>query len=245
MFLISLQLNGKLSPTFLTFLHERVFIHADVSHNKQVTGGSQISLTELAPNSSTASSSSTTSTASDPGLMMVTPPAKTEGNGDVKLSLGDQMSQQPGPSGGSAGFVPFVTKSGIKVHVYKADLTTLMVDAIVNTANEQLSHGGGVAYAIARAAGYSLKMEGDDYIRRHGPLKVTEVVVTTGGSLPCKKVLHAVGPRWSDYTDKAECRQRLVDTIYKCLLKADSLGFTSVALPSMSSGKHKESKKQQ
>ena len=131
------------------------------------------------------------------------------------------------------------------MNVYKIDITKLPVDAIVNSANEQLSHGGGVAYAIAKTAGFELEYEGADYIRRHGPLKVTEVVVTTGGSLPCKKVLHAVGPRWSDYKDKAECRQRLVDTIYKCLLKADSLGFTSVALPSMSSGKHKETKKQQ
>ena len=177
--------------------------------------------------------------------MMVTPPAKTEGNGDVKLSLGDQMSQQPRPNGGSGGVVPFVTKSGIKVHVYKTDITKLPVDAIGNAANEHLSHGGGVAYAIARAAGFSLEYEGEDYIRRHGPLKVTEVAVTTGGSLPCKKVLHAVGPRWSDYTDKAECRQHLVDTVYNCLLKADGLGFATVALPSISSGKHKETKPQQ
>ena len=154
------------------------------------------------------------------------------------------MSQQPGPSGVPAGVVPFVTKSGIKVYVYKAHITKLPVDAIANAANEQLSDGWGVAYAIARTAGYSLKNEGDDYIRRHGPLKVTEVAVTTGGSLPCKKVLHAVGPRWSDYTDKAECRQHLVDTVFICLLKADGLGFTSVALPSISSGKHKETKPQ-
>ena len=122
--------------------------------------------------------------------------------------------------------------------VYKADLTKLTVDAIVHAANAQLSHREGVAYAIAKAAGYALKDECQDYIRRHGPLKVTEVAVTTGGSLPCKKVLHAVGPRWSDYTDKAECRQHLVDTVYECLLTADNLGFTSVALPSISSGKH-------
>ena len=148
-------------------------------------------------------------------------------------------SQQPASSGSPAGAVSFATKSGIMVHVYKADITKLHVDAIVSATNEQLCHGKGVAHAIASAAGQSLKEDADDYIRRHGPLKVTDVAVTTGGSLPCKKVLHAVGPRWSDYTDKAECRQRLVDTIYKCLLKADSLGFTSVALPSISSGKHK------
>ena len=128
--------------------------------------------------------------------------------------------------------------------MYKTDITKLPVDAIVNAANEHLSHGGGVAYAIARAAGFSLEYEGEDYIRRHGPLKVTEVAVTTGGSLPCKKVLHAVGPRWLDYTDKGQCRQHLVDTVFNCLLKADGLGFASVALPSISSGKHKETKPQ-
>ena len=101
--------------------------------------------------------------------------------------------------------------------MYKTDITKLAVDAIVN---EFHSHGRDVAVAHSG----------------RGPLTVTEVAVTTEGSLPCKKVLLAVGPRWSDYTDKAECRQRLVDTVYNCLLQADRLGFTTVALPSISSG---------
>ena len=131
----------------------------------------------------------------------------------------------------------FTTKSGIKVMVYKADITKLPVDAIVNAANEHLSHGWGVAYAIAKAAGFSLEDEGQDYIQRNGPLKVREVVVTTGGSLPCEKVLHAVGPRWSDYKDKAECQEHLADTVYNCLHKADSMQLASLAIPSISSGK--------
>ena len=122
------------------------------------------------------------------------------------------------------------------MHVYKADITKLSVESIANACNEHLVHGGGVAYAIAGAAGFSLEDEGQDFIQKHGPLKTTEVAVTTGGSLPCKKVLHAVGPRWSDYTDKGMCQQHLVDTVYNCLLKAESLGFTSIALPSISSG---------
>ena len=144
--------------------------------------------------------------------------------------------QQPGPSGRSAGDAAFTFKSGLKVSVYKTNITKLPVDAIANAANGLLSHRGGVARAISRAAGYDLEDEGQDHIRRHGPLKVTEVVVTTGGSLPCKKVLHAVGPRWSDYKDKALCQRHLVDTVYNCLLKADSLGFSSLAMPSISSG---------
>ncbi|XP_076461034.1 uncharacterized protein LOC143293721 [Babylonia areolata] len=129
----------------------------------------------------------------------------------------------------------FTTASGIKVLVYKTDITKLPVDAIVNAANEHLSHGGGVAYAISSAAGFALEAEGSDYIRQNGPLQVSEVVETTAGSLPCKKVLHAVGPRWGRYTDKALCQQHLVDTVFNCLQKTDSLGFTSVALPSISS----------
>ena len=93
------------------------------------------------------------------------------------------------------------------------------------------------AYAIAKAAGFSLESEGEDYIQRNGPLKVTEVVVTTAGSLPCMKVLHAVGPRWSDYKDKTLCQQHLADTVYNCLHTADSMQIASLAVPSISSGK--------
>ena len=145
-------------------------------------------------------------------------------------------SQEPGPRGSLAGVAPFVTKSGLKVHVYKADITKLPVDAIVCATGENLCHETGVAYAIARAAGHSLKRACADYLQRKGPLCVTRVAVTTGGSLPCKMVLHAVGPRWSDYTDKRRCGQRLVDTVYNCLLTADCLRFTSIALSSISSG---------
>ncbi|XP_076461036.1 uncharacterized protein LOC143293723 [Babylonia areolata] len=129
----------------------------------------------------------------------------------------------------------FTIASGIKVLVYKTDITKLPVDAIVNAANEHLSHGGGVALAISSAAGFALEAEGSDYIRQNGPLQVSEVVETTAGSLSCKKVLHAVGPRWGRYTDKALCQQHLVDTVFNCLQKTNSLGFTSVALPSISS----------
>ena len=128
------------------------------------------------------------------------------------------------------------TKSGIKVSVYKTDITKLPVDAIANAANEHLSHGGGVAYAISRAAGFDLEDECQDYLRSHGPLEVMGVVATTAGSLPCKKVLHAVGPRWSDYQDKGVCQQHLTDTVYNCLQRAEAVQAQSIALPSISSG---------
>ncbi|KAL8615431.1 hypothetical protein ACOMHN_036251 [Nucella lapillus] len=128
----------------------------------------------------------------------------------------------------------FTTPSGVKVSVYKTDITKLPVDAIVNAANEHLAHGGGVAYYISKAAGFALEEEGREHLRKHGDLIVTDVVATTAGSLPCQKVLHAVGPRWVSYQDKAQCQQLLVDTVFNCLYKAHSLGFTSLALPSIS-----------
>ena len=164
------------------------------------------------------------------------------GNAGAGDSLGDRSPAQSlesasSQSGSCGTTMDFVTDSNIKVSVYKTDITKLPVDAIVNAANENLAHGEGVAAAISRAAGYSLEDEGEDILRTHGPLKVSEVAVTTGGSLPCKKVLHAVGPRWYDYTDKALCEQLLIDTVYNCLDKAASLGFSSIAIPSISSGK--------
>ncbi|KAK7471615.1 hypothetical protein BaRGS_00035712, partial [Batillaria attramentaria] len=129
----------------------------------------------------------------------------------------------------------FVTMSGIKILVYKTDITKLPVDAIVNAANGHLGHGGGVAAAIAKAAGPELDEEGDAYVRKNGPLKVTEVLPTTAGAMTCKKVLHAVGPRWDDYKDKAQCQQDLEETVFNCLRTAHSLQFSSLALSSISS----------
>ncbi|XP_076460806.1 uncharacterized protein LOC143293609 isoform X2 [Babylonia areolata] len=130
----------------------------------------------------------------------------------------------------------FVTKNGLEVSVQSGDITAMWVDAIVNAAHERLIHGGGVAAAISRAAGSDLREEGDKYVSENGPLKVTEVAVTTAGALPCQKVLHAVGPRWADYSDKTLCGQHLSDTILNCLVVADSLGLLSIAFTSVSAG---------
>ncbi|XP_070173005.1 uncharacterized protein [Littorina saxatilis] len=91
-------------------------------------------------------------------------------------------------------------------------------------------------HAIPTAAGFKLAVEREQYTRNNGPLRVTEVLATTAGWLPCKKVMHAVGPRWSDYKDKALCRQHLVDTVYKCLRKAHSMQIASLGIPAIISG---------
>ena len=74
------------------------------------------------------------------------------------------------------------------------DLLAEPTEAIVNAANGHLAHGGGVAAAIARAAGPALEDEGGRIVAARGPLAVGEAVVTTAGRLPFKGVIHSVGP---------------------------------------------------
>ena len=116
--------------------------------------------------------------------------------------------------------------------VVVGDLLREPVDAIVNAANGQLAHGGGVAAAIARAAGPALEREGDRLVAEHGSYAVGDAVVTTAGWLPFKGVIHAVGPQLG--VGKEE--DRLVQTLASAFRRADEQGWTSVAFPAVSSG---------
>lgn len=112
------------------------------------------------------------------------------------------------------------------------DLLAERVDAIVNAANGQLAHGGGVAAAIARAAGPALEREGDRLVADHGPVAVGDAVVTTAGRLPFKGVIHAVGPQLGAGQEE----ERLVHALASAFRRADEHGWTSVAFPALSSG---------
>ena len=128
---------------------------------------------------------------------------------------------------------------GKHLHVYVGDITAVNVDVIVNAANGYLKHGGGVAGAIAKAAGEKLVTESQAYISKHGALKVTNVAVTSSGKLPCQKVLHAVGPKWTDYLERdraKQCEMLLKQTVLNCLKLASEFGFSSIAFPAISSG---------
>ena len=83
------------------------------------------------------------------------------------------------------------------------------VDCIVNAANGRLAHGGGVAAAIARAAGDALEREGDKIVRERGEIPVGDAVVTTAGNLPQKGVIHAVGPRMGQGDEENKLVQAL------------------------------------
>ena len=112
------------------------------------------------------------------------------------------------------------------------DLLSEPVDAIVNAANGNLAHGGGVAAAIARAAGPALEDEGERLVAARGPLAVGEAVVTTAGRLPFKGVIHAVGP----HQGAGQEEDRLVVALSSALARASERAWASVAFPAVSSG---------
>lgn len=106
------------------------------------------------------------------------------------------------------------------------------VDAIVNAANSQLEHGGGVAAVIARAGGTELRDASRDHVRAQGPVPAGEAVTTTAGDLPHRGVIHAVGPRQGEGNE----HEKLASAVATALLRADENGWTSVAFPAISAG---------
>lgn len=83
----------------------------------------------------------------------------------------------------------------MEVCVWRADLTTFPAGAVVNGANVRLKHFGGVALALSKAGGPDIQNESNKYIAKFGHLKTGEAIFTNAGNLPCKKIIHAVGPR--------------------------------------------------
>ena len=86
----------------------------------------------------------------------------------------------------------------MKIQVILGDITHQKVDAIVNAANESLLGGGGVDGAIHSAAGKELELACRKIHDEHGGCKTGNAVITTGGNLPAKYVIHTVGPVWHD-----------------------------------------------
>jgi len=118
------------------------------------------------------------------------------------------------------------------IQIVQGDITSEEVDAIVNAANEYLQHGGGVAWAISKKGGPAIQKESDAWIREHGPVSHAQPAWTSGGLLPAKYVIHAVGPVWGDGDED----KKLNDTVTGALRLADELKCSSIALPAISTG---------
>jgi len=122
--------------------------------------------------------------------------------------------------------------TGQRLELRQGDLTEEAVDAIVNAANDQLKHGAGVAGALARKGGPILQQQSDRWLAENGPIDHEHPAVTSGGDLPCRFVIHAVGPIWGEGQDEI----KLAAAVRTALETADRLGATSLALPAISTG---------
>jgi O-acetyl-ADP-ribose deacetylase (regulator of RNase III) len=121
--------------------------------------------------------------------------------------------------------------AGGALELAEGDITALGVDAIVNPANTSLQLGAGVAGAIRRAGGPSIQEECD----RIGHCPVGGAVITGGGNLRARHVIHAVGPVW-DGSDPGEADRLLAAACREALARGAERGLRSVALPSISTG---------
>ena len=135
----------------------------------------------------------------------------------------------------------------MQIEVVLGDLTTEHADAVVNAANGKLSHGGGLARALARAGGDAVRRESKRWIDEHGSVATGSCAITTAGAMPSRWIVHAVGPVWplkKRATEQlgewpgtvTQSDDELAAAVRSALHAADAAGASSIAIPLLSSG---------
>lgn len=115
-----------------------------------------------------------------------------------------------------------------KINIKLGDITEEKVDAIVNAANSNLKHGGGVAGAIVRGGGRIIQEQSD----KIGYVPVGKAVITGAGKLACKYVIHTVGPVWGE----GEEEKKLKSAVLSALKLATERGLRNISIPAISTG---------
>jgi O-acetyl-ADP-ribose deacetylase len=126
------------------------------------------------------------------------------------------------------------TFGGSRLELVQGDITRELTDAIVNAANSGLLGGGGVDGAIHRAGGPAILEECREIRERQGPLPAGEAVITSGGRLAARHVIHTVGPVWRG---GAHAEAETLARCYRSSLElAAARGLSSVSFPAISTG---------
>ena len=121
-----------------------------------------------------------------------------------------------------------------RVSMIQGDITKQATDVIVNAANSSLMGGGGVDGAIHRAGGPAILEECKQVVARQGRLPTGQAVITTGGNLKARYVIHTVGPVW--HGGSGNEAELLRNAYYECLKLAAENGLASISFPSISTG---------
>ncbi len=126
------------------------------------------------------------------------------------------------------------TVNEAEISIIQGDITRQSTDAIVNAANSSLLGGGGVDGAIHRAGGPAILEECKQIVARQRRLPTGKAVITTGGNLAAKHVIHTVGPVWHG---GGRGEAELLKSAYRESLKlAAGNSLASVSFPSISTG---------
>ena len=121
-----------------------------------------------------------------------------------------------------------------RIKLIRGDITKLKVDAIVNAANTSLLGGGGVDGTIHRAGGPAILADCRRIRDRQGGCEVGEAVITTGGNLAARYVIHTVGPVWQD---SQHGEDDLLASAYRNSLRlAVAHQLKTIAFPNISTG---------
>lgn len=118
--------------------------------------------------------------------------------------------------------------------IIRGDITRQTTDAIVNAANSSLMGGGGVDGAIHRAGGPAILEECKQIVSRQGRLPTGKAVITTGGNLKARFVIHTVGPIWHG-GNRGE-PELLASAYRESLQVAAENNLSSISFPSISTG---------
>jgi O-acetyl-ADP-ribose deacetylase (regulator of RNase III) len=121
-----------------------------------------------------------------------------------------------------------------RISLLQGDITKLKVDAIVNAANSSLMGGGGVDGAIHRAGGPQILAECREIVARQGRCATGNAVITSGGNLPARYVIHTVGPIWRGGNNNEP--QLLQNAYLNSLKLAAEKGVQTIAFPNISTG---------
>lgn len=122
--------------------------------------------------------------------------------------------------------------SEISLEIHAGDITRMDTDVIVNAANKNLAHGGGVAAAIVKRGGQIIQEESSKWIEVHGPISHSQPAFTSAGKINCKFVIHAVGPVWGEGNEDI----KLLQAIHGSLVLANDLHAKSISFPAISTG---------
>lgn len=125
----------------------------------------------------------------------------------------------------------------VKLTLVQGDITRQTTSAIVNAANSSLMGGGGVDGAIHHMGGLSILEECRKIVSRIGRLETGKAVITTGGNLEAKYVIHTVGPIWHGGNSRE--RELLASAYNESLKLAVAYKLKSISFPSISTGAYR------